>query len=174
MNHSFNFSIHLSFSLTTPTTMSFNIALRKLNPAPSTPLLSNSANNRQRMATLFIRSVPHILSLPFIFACFSKNHKLRIIIIWLTIGFASCSIPTDPSAGTLRMIASDTDSNHSEKLPMLYLFPFPHLCYPRPTGKFLWIYLDRTRNCKRIIKCIRDKGYLVTTIPTIEREHKPL
>ena len=72
----------------------------------SPPFLSNSTKNRQRMAKIFIKSVLHILSI-LCFCSLLQNSGLRIIIIWLTIGSSPGCVPTDSSAGTLTMIASD-------------------------------------------------------------------
>ena len=110
------------------------IAISNLNPASSPPFLSNSTNNRQRLAKLFIKSVFPILSLLFAFVRFSKfqaAHNNYLAKDWLL-----------PLLCSYRFFSQNTNDDglrhgfEPETLPMPYVFPFPHLCYLGPTDLY--------------------------------------
>ena len=105
------------------------IAVSNLNPTSSPPFLSNSTNNRQRMAKLFIKSVFPILSLPFAFVRFSKfqaAHNNYLAHDWL--------LPLLCSYRFFSQNTKDDSLRHGlepETLLMPYVFPFHLLCYLR-------------------------------------------
>ena len=133
MNLSFNFSIQHSFSLTTRTTMSDPLKIIKYCDKHSA-IIQFSKQSSKIGHSFYQVSSPHLIS-TFSFRSFLQKsrvaHNNYLANDWLLpLLYSHRSL-----SRTLTMIASDTGSNHSEKLPMLYLFPFPHLCY-LPTDLF--------------------------------------